>query len=77
MRRARRTIPVMKRHRTKAAWAAAKAAELRDQVAQVAAQHVPAGNWRRVRSKMATIALLGREAVRFEGLAGRYREQGL
>jgi hypothetical protein len=67
----------MKRHRTKAAWAAAKAAELRDQVAHVAAQRVPAGNWRHVRTKMARIDQLGREAVRFEGLASRYHEQGL
>jgi hypothetical protein len=60
---------------TKAAWAAAKAEELRTLAAN--RPYVPSSNWRAVQRRAAGQDNLYREAARFARLAEHYRARGL
>lgn len=57
---------------TKAAWAAAKAAELRAAADALALEQIPSSDWHRVRRKMDGIAHLRREAARFDAIAAAF-----
>lgn len=65
------------RYQTKAEWAAAKARQLRDEALQARARRVTSDDWRGVRSKMALLDSLGRDAARFEAMADRFRARGV
>jgi hypothetical protein len=60
---------------TKAAWAAAKANELREKASTL--PYVPSSNWRAVRRRMDGRDNLNREALRFERMAERFRALGV
>lgn len=62
-------------YRTKAAWAAARAADARQRAD--ALPRVDSGNWRGVRARMAAMAAYRNEARKFERLAERFRAQGV
>jgi hypothetical protein len=59
---------------TKAAWAAAKAHELRQKADAI--PRVQSSNWRGVRRRMTGLDNLRREALRFEMIAERFAAQG-
>lgn len=69
------TQPRRQRYPTKAAWAAARAAEARAAIDRLPT--CPAGDWRGVRARMRAIAAHQAEADRFDRLARTYRERGL
>lgn len=62
------------RHRSKADWAAAKAAELRRQAAELdRPDSANCGDWRAVRMRQDSARQLRREAARFDAIAARAR----
>lgn len=65
------------RYKTKAQWAAAKAAELRNRAAELRGERVPSSDWRGVQSKMRILASIDRDTYRFETMAERFRAQGM
>lgn len=60
---------------TKAAWAAAKAKELREEADSL--PYVPAANWRGVRRRAMSKRVLLEEARRFEQIASNMEARGL
>lgn len=63
-------------HPTKAAWAAARAREIRAQAAALRTERLPSADWRGIRGKQRTLSRLDAEASRYERIAGADRAAG-